>query len=273
MLVSGVSVLGETEPRLIQLARSLNGAGIRVAVPILTGLKALRFEQEDLEIVRACLRYLLKSFGQAISMMAFSAGGSIALTLSAETEFASRIRFMALFSPVYDPHETWQIVDRIARTPIVDLQDADDEIWIHMVNAYRNAMALGFTLAEKEAMLVNLQRYTHGLTTAEKIAFHQNVTARRPMNGHQPLDEHEALNAISPVGRLGTSTARIVIIYDAHDFVVPVSQMQALAAELSQRTPPDFRLLITPALSHVTLRPKYLFDVLTMVDMIGELFP
>jgi pimeloyl-ACP methyl ester carboxylesterase len=207
-----------------------------------------------------------------VNIVAFSAGGSIALTLSTEPEYTAHIKLIALFSPIYDPHETLKIVDTIARTPITDLQNADDEIWIHMVNAYRNAETLGFTQAEKNSIKSVLERYMRGLSNAEKIAFHQNVIAKRPMNGHKQLDENDALNAVSPVGKLKASTARVIIIHDAHDFVVPVTQMQALEQELNQRTPPNKRILITPALSHVNLQPKYILDILQMIDMIGELY-
>jgi len=272
LLISGVSILGEEEPRLIRLARSLNATGVRVVLTVLPGLKSLRFEKTDLETARDCLRYLLKHYDHPANIVAFSAGGSIALTLASEPEFSKHIKLVALFSPIYDPHETLKIVDAIARTPITDFQNADDEIWIHIVNAYRNAETLGFTQADKDSIKKVLQRYTLGLSTAEKITFHQSIIVKHPMNGHAQLNENEALNAVSPIGKLKDSTARVIVIHDAHDFVVPVTHMQALEQELNQRTPPDNRLLITPAISHVTLRPKYILDVLQMVDMIGELY-
>jgi pimeloyl-ACP methyl ester carboxylesterase len=139
-------------------------------------------------------------------------------------------------------------------------------------NRARNAETLGFTPAEKESIHDHLYRYTHGLTAAEKITFHQNVISRRPMNGHRAIDEKEALDAVSPIGRLARSSARVVVIHDANDFVVPVTHIRALERELAQRTPPNHRLLITPALSHVTLQPRFVLDILRMIDHIGELY-
>lgn len=271
LLVTGVGVWGEAEPRLIRLARSLAGVGLRVVVPVLPGLKELRFEQGDLTLTRECLRHSLHAYQEPLAVVAISTGGSIVLTLSAEPEFAGVVPLVLLFSPICDPPATWQTVDRIARTPITDLQNADDEIWIHMVNAYRHAETLGFSPAEKEAIKDHLQRYTSGLTTAEKIAFHQNVIATRPMNGHPALDEADALRAVSPMGRVAGSRSRVLVIHDVHDFVIPAAHIHALQAELNSRAAPDNRILITPALSHVTLQPAYLLDLLTMTDMIGEL--
>ncbi len=272
LLISGVSVLGEEEPRLIRLARGMTATGVRVAIPILHALKSLRFHISDLQAARDCLRYMLDRFGHPVSIVAVSAGGSIALTLSAEPEFAHRIRLITLLSPICNPHETMKIVEEIAHTPITDLQNADNEIWVHMVNAYRHAETLGFTPAEKESIRDHLYRYTLGLTAAEKITFHQNVISKRPMNGHKSIDEKEALDAVSPIGRLARSSARVVVIHDANDFVVPVTHIRALERELAQRTPPNHRLLITPALSHVTLQPRYVLDILRMIDHIGELY-
>jgi pimeloyl-ACP methyl ester carboxylesterase len=272
LLVTGVGVWGEAEPRLIRLARTLTAAGMRVAVPLLPGLKELRFEQNDLDLARDCLRYILHAYQEPLVVVALSTGGSIALTLSTEPEFVDVIPLILLFSPICDPPATWQIVDQMARTPIADLQNADDEIWVHMVNAYRHAEILGFTPAEKAAIKEHLKRYTLGLTAAEKIAFYQTVIARRPMNGHPSLDEAAALRAVSPLGRVSGSRARVLVIHDAQDFVIPNTHIHALKAELDGRTVPDNRILITPALAHVTLRPNYLFDILTMIDMIGELF-
>lgn len=272
MLVTGVGVRGEAEPRLIRMARSLAALGMRVVVPLLPGLRELRFEQSDLALARECLRHIRQVYKEPLAAVAVSTGGSIALTLSAEPEFVDVLPLILLFSPICDPPATWQTVDQIARTPIADLQAADDEIWIHMVNAYRHAEILGFTPTEKQAINEHLKRYMVDLTTAEKIAFYQNVIAARPMNGHTALDEAEALRAVSPMGKVSRSRARVLVIHDANDFVIPNDHILALKAELDGRAVPDNRILITPALSHVTLKPAYFFDILTMLDMTGELF-
>jgi hypothetical protein len=68
------------------------------------------------------------------------------------------------------------------------------------------------------------------------------------------------------------SKVRIVVIHDAHDFVVPVAHIHALAQELDQREPPNHHILVTQALSHITVRPQHIMDIFQMIDLIGELY-
>jgi pimeloyl-ACP methyl ester carboxylesterase len=272
-LLTGMGILGEEDPRLIRVARGLASTGLRVAVPILHGLKSLKADHSDLSTSRDCFNHLLSVYGGPLTIVAFSTGGSIALTLSAEAEFRNRIVLIALFSPIYDLRDTWNRVAELSHTPIKDLQNADNEIWLHMVTAYRNHQVLGYTDSEKEEIREHLYRYTIGLTAQEKIDFYKNVLAKRPPNGHKLFLEEDALDAISPLGKVSSSTARVVVIHDANDFLVPQEQMHALARELHQRPSPNYRLLITPALSHVMIeRPQYLLDIFHMIDIIGELY-
>jgi len=272
LLMTGIGVLGEADPRLIRLARSFTATGLRVAVPVMEGLKSLRLAQADLSTARDCLDFLLEAYEEPVCIVAFSTGGSIAMRLATEKNFSKRVQLIALFSPVYDPHETWEIFERITRTPIRDFQTSDDEMWLHTVNAYRNHRVLGYTDLEKEAIQEYLGRYTHGLSMEEMISFYQNLIIKHPPDGHSLLMEDTDLNAISPRGKMMNSTTRVIVIHDARDFVVPVDHIHALAHELNQRTPPNHRILITHALSHITVRPQHLLDIFQMIDLIGELY-
>ena len=272
LLNYGVSTMGEEDPRLIRLVRSCTATGLRVAVPILHGLKTLQLELSDLADVRDCIEYLLASYPEPFGIIAFSTGGSFALTLSTEPKFAKQISIIALFSPIYDLRATWHYIDALAHKPIINAED-DNEVWLQYITAYRNYKLLGYTEAERDMIMDHLRRYTHGLSAEEKNSFFQNVLVKHPLNGQILHMEEEVFDALSPCGKLVQSHARVVVIHDANDFLVPPEHAQALAQELSQRTPPNNRLLITPVLSHVTIEHlEYIRDIFHMIDILGELF-
>src|SRR4030042_1519894 len=61
--VSGLTLKGERDHRLVNFCRALAGSGVRVAAPALPGLKAYRFDESDLDILVALSRGLHKQEG------------------------------------------------------------------------------------------------------------------------------------------------------------------------------------------------------------------
>lgn len=273
LLIYGMNMLGEKDPRLVSMAQSCVATGLRVAVPVLKGLKSLTLDASDLSAVRESIRFLYNKFNEPVRIVAFSTGGSMALRLTTEHELAPFVSIITLISPVYDPRETWTRIDRLARMPIQNLENADNQIWLSYVTAYRNVRRLGFTDDEKNLIADHLRRYSVGLTKEEKIAFFQSIIQKRPPGNEELLMEYDAFEVISPLGKLAGTNTRVLIIHDANDWLVPPAQSKQLANELGQRVSLNHRLLITPVLSHVNIEHLYyVFDILQIIDFLGELY-
>jgi alpha-beta hydrolase superfamily lysophospholipase len=272
LLLYGLSPLGEEDPRLLQFASGLVRAGARVMIPILPELKLMRLSSNDFHSARECIRYLLEEFNEPFCIVAFSAGGSLALSLAADEEFSPRVQVMTLISPVYDWASALERFHSMEITRAHIERDPENFIWMHYVLAHRNPHQFSLTDSERRTLLDHLRRYSHDLTLDEKFSFYENTIEPRLASVREYHVEEAAYHEFSPRSRLHLVQARVLIVHDANDPVVSPDQSQAIARDLGRRTKPDHRLLITPVLSHATIKSTgHRADLLQIIDMLGEL--
>ncbi len=274
LLIYGFSALGETDPRMIRFARNLTASGLRVVIPVFPQLKSFKLDVTEIESARECLRYVLKEYSEPLCVIAFSAGGSMTLRLSGESEFSRSIQLLMLFSPVYDWRETLKRIYAQEVTQEKINQDPDNLIWIQFVIAYRSWQEIGLSEIEKETLQHYLSRYSIGLSLPEKILFYnQSIQPRLAAQNIPFAEDNPVFDAFSPREKLQSIQARVLIVHDANDPVVLPSQSSAIAKGLAMRNPLNHRLLITSALSHVTIKSvRRWTDIIQMIDMIGELY-
>jgi len=87
------------------------------------------------------------------------------------------------------------------------------------------------------------------------------------------LMEDDAFDILSPRHKLKGVQARVSILHDSSDSVVPTSHGQLILDELSQTNKGGHRLLITPLLSHVTIRAgRNILDALQIINFLGDLY-
>ena len=74
IMIYGLTLLGEEDPRLVRFASSSAKSGLRVIVPILPGLKSMDICMDDLDIISQLASHLYEEYKKPIGLVAFSAG-------------------------------------------------------------------------------------------------------------------------------------------------------------------------------------------------------
>lgn len=271
--VYGMGLPGERDPRLNKFVQACLETNLRVVVPDLPGMKAYRLETGDLDRLIDVLQFIRTQHREEITIVAFSAGASISLSACAAPSLADQIKSALLFSPLYDIREVWQTLHRqeIDRS---SHKNWDNALWTQYVIAYRNRDRLGLSDDEKAIITNTLRYYDIAITDREKREFYERVIApMRLQDKRDLLMEEDAFEILSPRGKLDRVRARIAILHDATDTVVPPSHSERILAELRERENGQQRLLITNLLAHVTVQGgANLVAVFKLIDMLGEVF-
>ena len=272
--VYGMGLLAEDDPRLNKFTQACLEMNTRVAIPILPGLKTYLLDGGDVEKLIDLLLYVYEQYNEPVSIIAFSAGASIALSACADPSVADKISSVVVFSPLYDIREAWIKLHRQEVNHEADEKKLDEALWTQYVIAYRNRGKIGLAKEEDEFIEDALRRWNFGLPLETKHSFHIQTLAPLQLSSREDLlMENDAFDILSPRGKLKRVKARVSIIHDTSDSVVPPSHGQRVLDELNQRDGGWQRLLITPLLTHVTIQAgKNILDALGIMDMLGEIY-
>lgn len=274
LLVYGLALAGEADPRLVHLARSLVASGVRVIVPILAGLKEYRFSPRDLETLLTVAGCARANNLSPLAVMAVSAGGSLSLLAAATPAGSELFGALVLLSPLYNLETVWHAFHRPQTPPPAGTQAWDDYVWTQCVIAYRNREWLALpseTLARLEQVL---RRYSVDLPTPEKVAFYTECLQPLELPGWAGLlHEGAALEQLSPRGKLAGLSQRVALLYSRTDALSPAEEMHSLYTELAQRHQGQTWLLQTPLLAHANLGSlAHLGDAFSLIHLLGKLF-
>jgi pimeloyl-ACP methyl ester carboxylesterase len=283
VMVYGMGLPGERDPRLNKFAQACLEAGTRVIVPNLSGVKNYRLEESDLVRLIDVLNHIAMLrdtgfvFKGPITIVAFSAGASISLSACASAFLNAEIHSLLLFSPLYDIREVWKTLHESSvdhRNP----KNLDNSLWTQFVIAYRNRTLLGFNETDNKSLEDILRYYDSWISLKEKLSFYNHVVAPLKLNQRDDLlMEENAFDVLSPKDKLKFVKARVAIIHDATDTVVPPSHGERIVKELKTREnregAKDAKIVITPLLAHVTVTGGVnVFEVFKLIDMLGEVF-
>jgi pimeloyl-ACP methyl ester carboxylesterase len=275
VMVYGLTLKGERDPRLVNFSRCFAQSGLRVAVPDLAGLKSYRFDERDLAAIEALVSKLHSQYGGTIGITAFSLGAGLALTAASKPSLSGIVDPLLLFGPYYSLDDLLHtLVGNFNRTPASD-DEWDDYIWIRLVLAYRSMDRLHLNHDEREELIALLGDYCLEPSLRRKRSF-----CDRLLRGRQGIDiaslipEGRALERLSPLGKLETITSRVLILHDTHDRLIPPGHSGRICEALRSRDGGHApRLLVTPLLSHVTARSAWrILDVFRILWIIGEIF-
>ncbi len=274
LLLHGLTLSGERDPRLVRLARALAMTGLRVVVPIFEHLKDYRFEPADRERLLEVAARFQAGTQAPLAVVAFSAGASLALGAAADPCGRNLFGTLVLFSPLYDFEKAWQAFHRELPAPPEDSPAWDDFIWVQCVIAWRNRARLGLEPATTERLREMLLRWVIDLSSGEKKEFYENTL--RALNLFEqagPFHEGAALAQLSPRGKLDRVTQPVTLLFSPKDSLLEAGEMQAFHAELSRRPTGQTRLLCTPLLAHANLsavtRPG---DAFLLAHYLGDVF-
>jgi pimeloyl-ACP methyl ester carboxylesterase len=270
--VYGMGLLAERDPRLNKFIQACLEMNTRVVVPHLPGLSSFRLESSDLENLLDLLTHVHAEYQQNISIIGFSAGASMALSACSDPALVDKVSSVVVFGPMHDIGEVWQTLHHQDVNREADEKELDEALWTQYVIAYRNRDTLGFSEDENAVIAESLRRWSFDLPFETKRSFHLRTIA--PLNlptRRGLLMENDAFDVLSPRGKLKDVQARVAILHDSSDSVVPPSHGQRILNELGNNG--RHKLLVTPLLSHVTIHAgRNLLDALQIMNFLGELY-
>lgn len=270
--VYGMGLLAERDPRLNKFTQACLEMNTRVAVPHLPGLSSFQLESGDLEILLDLLTHLHAEYQQTISIIGFSAGASMALSACSDPAFADKVSSVVVFGPMHDIREVWQTLHRQDANREADEKELDEALWTQYVISYRNRDRLGLSEDENAVIAESLRRWSFDLPFETKRSFHLQTIA--PLNLPSRRDllmENDAFDILSPRGKLKGVQARVSILHDSSDSIVPPAHGQRILNELGNDG--RHKLLVTPLLSHVTIQVgRNILDALRIMNFLGELY-
>jgi hypothetical protein len=272
--VYGMGLLAEHDPRLNKFIQACLEMDTRVAVPHLPGLKSYLLERGDLEKLIDLVEHIHGRFQETISIIAFSAGASIALSACSEPAITDKVSSIVVFSPLHDIREVWQTLHNQDVNEKAGDKELDEALWAQYVIAYRNRVKLGLSGEDKMTIENSLRQWNFSLPLEVKRSFHLQVIEPLHLSArHDLLMENDEFDILSPCSKLKDVRARVSILHDASDCIVPPAHGQRILDELNQGNDGKHRLLVTPLLAHVTIQAgRNILDALRIINFLGELY-
>ena len=275
VVVQGLALQGERDPRLVNFSRALAESGIPAAVVALPELKACRFDEADVGAIIDLVTELSSASGQKIGIVGFSLGAGLALVAAADERISDIVDPVLLFGPYYSLLDLRNLILEQANFRPRNNEQWDDYIWIRMVLAYRSIDSLELEDDDKRELAELLANFCHEPSLQLKMQFYERVLRDIDIEPlcHQFIEDR-AIAELSPSDRLSSVTGRVLILHDQYDNLIPPGQSEKIMAELrSRREGTTQKLLVTPILSHVMLRSVWkFFDVFRIMDIMGEIF-
>jgi pimeloyl-ACP methyl ester carboxylesterase len=266
VLLHGVHHLGIEEPRLVNFAHALAGAGIEVMTTELRDLADYHVSPPSVEQIGISAVILSNQLHQPkVGVLGLSFAGGMALLAAAKPEYSNNIAFVVSIGG----HDDLARVSRFFATNTIERPDGsvipfEAHEYGVLVLAYSHLEdffsapdipyakdALRFWLYEQSDL--SLKAASH-LSPAGKAKLDQLLHHRDQIQ-QQLLDEiklhGDEMAAVSPRGHLSGLTVPVLLLHGSGDAVIPTSETQWLAKDV----PPQAlkKVLISPALGHVNL--------------------
>ncbi|MEO8726624.1 MAG: hypothetical protein ABI383_10945 [Acidobacteriaceae bacterium] len=288
VLVHGVHYLGMDEPRLEAFARGLAREGLLVITPDVPGMRDYRVSPEEIAVIGdAALAAQRMTGARQVGLMGLSFSGGLALMAAAEPRYRDAVGYVIAVGA----HASLRRVVRSYGTDEAVAVDGSVHPWKaheygELVVVYEHPEDF-FNANEvsPEAVRAVLKPFLEGDVKAATAALPQVAeparSALKRWIGHdraglgaeivaEAARRGEAMAAVSPEGHLAGLRARVLLLHGAGDDVIPATEEEFLARAVPRGLLDE--ALVSPALSHVDVKPPGWWDEVKLVWWMGEMF-
>ncbi|MGH9714947.1 MAG: alpha/beta fold hydrolase [Candidatus Acidiferrales bacterium] len=284
VLVHGIHLLAIDDPRFINLARALSGAGFAVLTPLLASLADYHVEAGSIDKIGDSVHWLEARSGTGpVTVLGISFGGGLSLLTAVQPQYEHDIRAIGLIGGYED-------LARVSRFLATSEEEFPDGRVVHLAaHDYGAAVFvydhLGqfFSLIDlapaREALRFYLWEQPAGakpwlpkLSPAGRAKmdalFARRIDLLRPELLSAIQADQKELGALSPHGKIGDLRIPVFILHGSGDTVIPPAESLWLAREVPRG---DLRaVLITPVFSHVDMKGKVsLWEELRLVHFMA----
>lgn len=266
VLLHGVHHLGIDDPRLINFARALAGAGIEVMTPELHDLTDYHVTPATIDQIGISAGILSKQMNSPrVGVMGLSFAGGLALMAACKPEYAARIGFVVAIGS----HDDLGRVSRFFATNSIEKPDGtampfpaheygvlilayshlEDFFSAADVPAAKEALRLWLWEQPQEAMKAVQRLGPEGQQEFDRLVHHRD---RLQQTFLQEIKLHDSeMQVVSPHGRLTGLTVPVFLLHGTGDSVIPASETLWLAKDVPHQD--LMAVLVSPALIHVNM--------------------
>lgn len=246
LLFLGVNPAGRDDPRIVGLAEGLARAGSVVMIPWSDTMTQRRIDPQEIDNLVWAFQYLVgleEVDANKAGMGGFCVGASLSVVAAQDPRIRDQVRFINFFGGYYDARdlvlavvsssrfsdglqEPWKpdrLPVEVVRTHLIEgVQDDYERSLLHRVFVLRDA-----TL---DAAVVD------AMSTESRAVFEMlsgtSLSRATELMEMLPVSTLASLETISPSTRIGDLKARILIMHDREDDLVPSEESRRLAAAL-----------------------------------------
>jgi dienelactone hydrolase len=288
LVVHGIHHEGMNEHRMVPFARELARAGLVVLTPEITDLADYRITPQGVSVIRDAAVYLggrHDLVGDApVGILGFSFAGGLALVAAEQPPLAGHLAYVVSVGGHDDLERVLRFLIRNeVETPagLVHKQ-AHDYGLVVLLYGYVERFA---PEADREALRDALRASLHQdrpaavaaaarLTTDRgkqlwQLADSQKLQTLAPELEAIVNEQHTALAALSPRGRLAAIGAPVYLVHGTDDSVIPASETEWAGVELGKA---DHIALVSPLIEHVEVsKAAGLGDKLALLRFIAQM--
>ena len=249
LLFLGVNPAGRDDPRVVGLAEGLAQSGVIVMIPWSETMTEKKVSANEIDSLVHAYTYLLareRVDPERSGMGGFCVGASFATVAAQDHRIRDRVQFVNFFGGYYDASdltasvisssrfygdviEPWSparlSVEVVASHLIDGLPDSGERALLERVFVERDAIVDESVLLTMTAEAQAAHRLLSGVSLPEA----QELISQLPDSMRTKLD------AISPATRIQDLNARVLIMHDREDKLVPSEESRRLSDALSER--------------------------------------
>lgn len=249
LLFLGVNPAGRDDPRVVGLAEGLAQAGVVVLIPWSQEMTQKKVSAGEIESLVYAYEYLLENDRvdpERSGMGGFCVGASFATVAAQDVRIRDRVKFVNFFGGYFDAKdltvsvtsasrfygdalEPWMpdklSVEVVSAHLIDGLPDSGERALLERVFIEKDAVLDGGILSEMSTEAQTVHRLLSGVSRSEADGLISGL----------PDEMRTELASISPTTMLQDLNARVLIMHDRQDKLVPSEESRRLADALSER--------------------------------------
>ena len=245
LLFLGVNPAGRDDERVVNLATGLAGAGMVVMIPWSDTMTQKRIAVEEVDnIVRAFehLRRLERVDPERAGMGGFCVGASIAAPAAQDPRIRDQVKFVNFFGGYYDALDLMRAIASESRFYDEDIEPWDPDKLAREV--FTNHLIESVPdMAERELLTRRFVDREEGVTIEPEGMSPTARTVYELLSGPDPAETERLLRslpaeflasmqAVSPSVNIDKLRARVLIMHDREDALVPSEESRRLADAL-----------------------------------------
>ena len=249
LLFLGVNPAGRNDPRVVGLAEGLARSGAVVLIPWSEGMTSQRVSAQEVEDLVRGFEYLLaheRVDPDRTGVGGFCVGASLVTVAASDPRIRDDVKFVNFFAGYYDARDLIAAVLTQSRfyegvaepwTPAVLSKNVVTAQLIEGMADPDEIALLQRVFVDKDAEFEasSLSSLSEEAQTVHKLLSGVDLDEARQLIESLPASTLSRLASISPKTTVDDLNARVLIMHDREDQLVPAAESRRLADELTER--------------------------------------